>query len=171
MLQIIPKISCWKWQGRIFFFASLGQLIFFHKHSINFFFREKAYHPAPLNYTYWSLIISPSPLGNMACVYILLIIYLSIESLASSIWLAVDATIYTKYVLTNGTASIYMQMILVILCQSLSHLPHHWLPSWEISLKGDKSCLLTLSLFTNTTGRRHCSLVKWHKFVVTQKWE
>jgi hypothetical protein len=76
-----------------FFFASLGQLIFFHKHSINFFFREKAYHPAPLNYTYWSLIVSPSPLGNMACVYILLIIYLSIESLASSIWLAVDATI------------------------------------------------------------------------------
>ena len=65
--------------------------------------------------------------------------------------------------------TISMQAILIILRQSLSLLPHHWLTPSEIYLMMDKPCLHTLPLFSSITGRRHSRFVRWHKFVVLQQ--
>jgi len=61
--------------------------------------------------------------------------------------------------------TISMQAILIILRQSLSPLPHHWLTPSEIYLMMDKPRLHSLPLFSSITGRRHSRSVRWHKFV------
>ena len=42
-------------------------------------------------------------------------------------------------------------------CQSPSHLPHHWLMPWQISLMADKPHLLTLSLVTHRQTTQYYS--------------